>query len=135
MNADIVFAWAERYCVSISTEFTDPARLTVEALNEVTDDLIQNLVLEVQSPSEIALTCMICTCSFNEDWISSQFRMIFWTLGFEGITGRLTLFKYLLWRFEKYVDENQPYQEVSDEDADLELDFEIVYSDVDDSDR
>ncbi|KAI0451155.1 hypothetical protein F5B21DRAFT_389193 [Xylaria acuta] len=112
---------AERYCLSLSTEFADPARPTVEALNEITDDWIRSVALEFHPPSAVAFICMVCACCLSEDWISSRFGLIFWTLGFD--TGRLTLFEYLLWRFEKYADECLQNQGISDGTGEFELDY------------
>ncbi|TRX97277.1 hypothetical protein FHL15_002071 [Xylaria flabelliformis] len=128
MNASnmIVFTWAERYCAALSAEFTSPARLSVETLNELTDDWIQNAVLEIPSPEAMALTCMLGVGYLNEDWILPNFESVFWIMGFEGVTGRLTLFKYLLSRYERYAaDHPAAFTEVEE--------TEPQYSDVDDS--
>ncbi|KAI8944132.1 hypothetical protein F4801DRAFT_572763 [Xylaria longipes] len=92
---------AERYCLSISSEFADPGKPNEKRLNELTDDWIKSVVPEVHSPSAVIFICMACACCSNEDWLSARFGWVFWGLAFEGVTSRLKLFKYLLWRFEQ----------------------------------
>ncbi|KAI0855948.1 hypothetical protein F4860DRAFT_494820 [Xylaria cubensis] len=124
-NDMVVFTWAERYCATLSAEFTSPARLSVETLNELTDDWIQNAVQEIPSAEAMALACMLGVSYLNEDWILANFESVFWIMGFESVTGRLTLFKYLLSRYERYVVDH-PAAFTGEES-------ESQYSDVDDS--
>ncbi|KAI0466708.1 hypothetical protein F4859DRAFT_496419 [Xylaria cf. heliscus] len=95
---------AERYCIFVSSEYTDPATPTVDSLNEVTDEWIRHISPEVHSPSAAVYVCMVVSCCLNDDWLSQRFGYIFWNLGFDGVTTRQKLFEYLLWRFEKYAD-------------------------------
>ncbi|KAI0554391.1 hypothetical protein F4679DRAFT_525914 [Xylaria curta] len=127
MNAsEIPFTWAQRYCAALSNRFPDMRRLSLEDLNEVTDNWVNNAALEITVPEVFAWTCMLSVTYLNEDWILPNFEWVFLTMRLESVTGRLALFKYLLWRYERYaVDHPELFHEFSDHSP--------QYSDVEDS--
>ncbi|KAH8165468.1 hypothetical protein CIB48_g2765 [Xylaria polymorpha] len=127
MSADTVSPplvnWAEMYCVSLSTTFGGLVRPTVETLNELTDEWIMSIAPEVGLPMEAVVVSMFCSSCLNEDWISSRFGLILWTLGFDEDSSKLNLFNYLLWRFGQHMGgclEDQMMVPDTTEDAELD---------------
>ncbi|KAI0446158.1 hypothetical protein F4803DRAFT_55938 [Xylaria telfairii] len=116
--------WAETYCVSLSTTFGGQTGPTEETLNELTDNWIKEIAPELDFPWDAVTVSMFCASCLNEDWISSRFGRIFWTLGFDEESSKLKLFRYLLWRFGQHIGGSIEDQMVSDTTTeDVELDY------------